>query len=142
MKPRTTISTRQSYTLFASYHPGLLFGCVMDSSLNFFTGKPAVWEHEHVSLSQLFERRIRHDLTSLLGSLPVVKPGNIYWKDSNSRPIYSWSDTDKQDKRKSLCFLISRIDTETVQFINTLILNEAHGVQEIVYRCFLQLKFS
>jgi hypothetical protein len=91
-------------------------------------------QHDYLSASQLVERRIRYDVTSLLGSLPVVKPRNTYRYDSNGRLIYLWSDTDKQDKRKLLCFPIFKINTDNVQFINSLILNEAHDVQEIAYR--------
>jgi hypothetical protein len=55
-------------------------------------------------------------------------------EDSNGQLVYSWTDTDKQDKIKPLCFPIFKIDTNSVQHINSLILNEAHDVREIVYR--------
>lgn len=99
--------------------------------------KTARRKHDRLAESQLLkDRRVDNitSITSLLGSLPVVKPRNTYREDSNGRLIYSWSDTSKQDKRKPLCFPIFKINTENVQIINSLILNEAHDVQEIVYR--------
>jgi hypothetical protein len=91
-------------------------------------------EHDYLSASQLSWYRTVDREKSLLGPLPVVKPRNTYMEDTNGQLVYSWTDTDKQDKRKPLCFPIFKIDTNSVQHINSLILNEAHDVREIVYR--------
>ncbi|KAF3006768.1 hypothetical protein E8E13_010097 [Curvularia kusanoi] len=84
--------------------------------------------------AQLSKLRFPENATSILETLRVVKPRSTYTTNSDGQLIFSWSHPWVEVKAKVLYFPIFRISSEHVQNINSVILNEAYDLPEIVFR--------
>ena len=90
-------------------------------------------QNQQMLAAQVSTHRHPELATSLLETLRVVKPRSTYTQDSNGQLIYSWSHPKVEYRAKTLCFPISKVGSEHVQYIDSVILNEAYDLPEIVY---------
>ena len=99
-------------------------------------------ENAQMLAAQVREHRHPEFATLLLKHKCVVKPRSIYRQNEDGQDVYPRSHPSVEYCAKTLCVPIFKIPSMHVQAINSVILNKAYDLSEIVYKKKCALLFA